>query len=154
MGESRPEYTEDLRRAVFALRAQGLSFLEVCAQIKQDFNGLVLPPRTAQNWCLSAKDLIAQLRDRVIAQATERAQAVTPALFDRIEDAARDNDAKAADAWSRAITNLTRHLVGERIEVSNQAPESPDELAALLMRHGVTLEQRGNGSAAGGDGLI
>ena len=142
MARSTPEYSEDLKRAVYALRAQGLSFAEIAVQVKQDFHGLVLPPRTAQNWCLARKDLIAQLREHVIAQATERAQAVTPALFDRIEDAARENDAKAADAWSRAIANLTRHLVGERIEVSNQAPESPDELAELMRRHGVSLEQR------------
>ena len=138
-----PEYTHTLKMRAFAARSEGLSFREISEVLKNEL-GLTVPPTTIHGWCQGheTQQLIRDLRDRVIAQATERAHAVTPALFDRIEDAARDNDAKAADAWSRAITNLTRHLVGERVELMTSVPDSSDELSALLDRHGVLLEQR------------
>ena len=117
MAESRPEYTDNLKRSVYLLRAAGLSCLEISAQIKLDHNGLEVPSRTLQNWCLAAKDLLAQLRDQARALMDERCGALLPGIFEKIEAATRDGDARSVDMYSRAVVNLTREVVREQVEI-------------------------------------
>jgi hypothetical protein len=72
----------------------------------------------------------------------ERCGALLPGIFDKIEGATRDGDARSVDMYSRAVVNLTRGVVREQVEITHTSPEGPDELASLLARHGVQLERR------------
>ena len=101
-----------------------------------------MPARTLQNWCLGKKDLISLLREQARALMDERCDALLPEIFDKIETATRDGDARSVDMYSRAVVNLTRGVVREQVEIAHTSPETPDELAALLSRHGVQFEQR------------
>ena len=134
------EHSNELKPQAFVLRAQGLSFRRIARVLKN--RGTPVPARTLNHWAVSAEGapLIEQLSAQLRAGMHEQAAEVVPALFRKIRAAARDGDAKAADAWSRAIANITRGIVADKVEVTPPSGPTDDrELAALLARHGVML---------------
>lgn len=143
MAESVERYPVELKHEAFLLRAQGYSFRRIARILAA--RGTPVPARTLGHWAVSREGapLIEQLTAQLRAGMQEAASAVVPTLFRKIRAAAKAGDAKSADAWSRAIVNVTKGIVPDRLEVTPGTPDAPDELAHLLARHGMQLEQRG-----------
>jgi len=140
--ESISPHPTELRHEAFLLRAQGYSFRRIARVLAE--RGTPVPARTLQHWAVSREGapLIEQLTAQLRAGMQEAASAVVPTLFRKIRAAAKAGDARSADQWSRAIVNVTKGIIADKVEVTPGQPDGPDELAALLMRHGVQLEQR------------
>lgn len=147
MAKSTSQYTDDLKRRAYEHRAQGLSWNEVRLKVLEETE-VDVPVKTLQTWGSrpEGKALIAELREQLRAIVDDRSHAIVPKLYDGLEQATAAGDAKSADAWSRAIVNVTRGVVGDRHEiVAAKTTSDPDELAQLLARHGVTLSENGPG---------
>lgn len=114
------------------------------ARIAEEFN-VTVPVKTVQHWSYrpEARELITPLREQLWAMVDERSHAVVPKVYDKLEAPLDANDAKAADALSRTLVNLTRGVVADRHEITpTPAVMDRDELAEILARHSVTLPER------------
>jgi hypothetical protein len=141
MGRSTPEYDLSLKHRALELRASGLSWPEVREKLHAEV-GVAVPARTLAHWGASAEGraMIAELREQLVATIADRAHSAVPAVYDRLDVAIASGEARDVDMLARALTNLTRGLVADRIEMAPpKGPESIDELASLLARHGVRL---------------
>lgn len=136
-----------LRDTVYQLRAQGLSTHEIEAQLPSHFPNTPTPNQaTIWRWLADpeASAVVSQAASRIRAIVSQRTHDVIDKAYERLAGAMEKDDFRAADAYSRAVVNLTRGFVQDRIEVSAPVVDAPDELANLLARHGVALEQRVN----------
>ena len=140
MGRSAPEYTHEVKRRVFELRSQGMAFQDIATTLGEEF-GVAAPARTVANWCYSpdGRSLIEHAKAQLAAVLADRSNVALPRVYDAIDDAIERGDAKAVDALSRSVVNLTRGLIAEKVELTPAHQDTVDELAALLARHGVRL---------------
>ena len=80
-----------------------------------------------------------QAESRIRATAAQEAAELVPLTYAGMRTALAEGDYKAVDAYSRAVVNMTRGFIQERIEVQTAGPDAPDELTQLLKRHGVVM---------------
>lgn len=136
-----------LKETVYQLRAQGMTTREIEAELPHRFPDAPTPSDTMIWRWLSdpeALPLVKQAEARIRATAAGQAADLVPMAFAGVRAALAQGDLKSADAGSRVIVNLTRGFIQDRIEVTAPVVDAPDELAGLLARHGVALEQRVN----------
>lgn len=133
------------REVVYQLRAQGMTFRDIAQALPERFPNASTPDfRTIHGWLTDpeASALVRQAETRIRATVAHAAADLVPETFAGIKTALADGDYRAVDAYSRAVVNMTRGFIQERLEVTAGAADAPDELATLLTRHGVQLEQR------------
>lgn len=153
MGGSEQEYSPEMKRRAFELRGQGVSFRAIANRLGEE-TGVAPPARTIANWCYSVagRALIEHAKAQLAATLADRSNHALPRVYDALDDALERGDAKAVDALSRSVVNLTRGLIADKVEVTPGHQDTDDELLALLARHGVTLgggsgeRTRANGS--------
>lgn len=139
-----------MREVIYELRAQGMTLREIDAALPARFPGSPTPDyRTIHHWLTdpTANALVRQAETRIRAIATQRTVDVIGNTYDGLAEAIAQRDAKSVDAWSRAVVNLTRGFVQDRLEVAAPPGDAVDELAGLLKRHGVSLAQTTQQSA-------
>ena len=134
-----------VRQACYELRAQGLTVTEIPVELAKRFGADVTPSmQTVWRWLVSpeAQALVREAESRIRAIATNETLDLVPSAYDGLRQALAAGDAKAADASSRVIVNLTRGFLAERVELTPPKTVDGDaELANLLARHGVSVTQ-------------
>ena len=110
MGRSTPEYTYELKRRAFLLRAAGLSWTEVGLKLAEQTGGAIVPKQTLANWGASpeGRAMIKTLKEQVAATVADRSSSALPRVYDELEAALDRGDARAVDALSRSVVSLTK----------------------------------------------
>ena len=135
-------YPTAMRDLVYELRAQGLTTRDIASTLSTRFPDQPIPDHTAiWRWLTDpeANALVKQAETRIRAIVTQQTADVIADTYGGYRAALGDGDYRAVDAYSRAIVNLTRGFVQERVEVTTSAPDDDNEFLALMKRHGMSL---------------
>ena len=137
-----------LKHEAYALSVQGHTTRQIAAILLEKHGRAEAPSSaTVQRWLSEpeAQPVIDSIRKRVAANVAIRADEMLDSVFDTIAQKLVEGDLRQVDAGSRAIVNLTRGIVADRVELEPpKAVGGDQELRALLAAHGVNLASSDN----------
>ena len=141
---------------VYQLRAQGLTTREIETTLKPTFQGQETPSDTQiWRWLTDpeADALVKREESKIRAVITQRVGEILPDAYSALAEAVSTRNAKDADAYSRAVVNMTRGFVREQLDVSTgeRKVDAVDELTAIALRHGIRLEPGQQADATSGE---
>lgn len=136
---------------VFQLRAQGMTYRAIAAELPTRFPGQHTPDHVVcYRWTCDpdAAALVQQATTRLRASYVNGAADVVPSMLEKIATAVDAGETGAARDLSQALAAVTRGIIADKVETSApQVLDALDELGSLLARHGVKLTPAGNAAA-------